>query len=563
MTPEARNTYLLSLGICFNISAMSCIFRYLIICLAFCFASLAATAKQIEIKEITLRNTVLEVNHDSASDLKFKKRIYENPPRLVFDILDAHLGNKSFVYNLPTGLDITRARVAQFDADTVRVVTEATTLTALEKVNIENIGKTLFFRYAIKDVVIQDFGFEDGNMRITADGSLVPRSIMLDNPERLVLDLIGARLKSTSQEKTYQNGTEEMRVTQFDSSIVRVVFTGRDTHNREVRISNNEKQVLVLGEGKENSEGFRADNKVLSIKLHRNSKEEVVYAVESSKKLDYKFLKLHNPERLVVDLIGLDYDDALGAEQLPETEFVQDLRFGLATLGKPVTRIVFDMKTKNVIEEFKESNGSKTLLIRMIGVSPDKVKGGVEIEAAQKSAGTVVVLDAGHGGYDSGAVYGGYNEKDITLDITRKVQEYLAAAGINVYMVRSEDRFISLAERVEVTNAVDPKIFVSIHVNALITNPEMQGLQTYYYSSTGKQLGAVIHKQLLTDVLMPDQRIRHANFWVTKYTKAPSVLLELGFMTNVAERKKLVRESYQNDLAKSVARGIIKYLEGL
>jgi N-acetylmuramoyl-L-alanine amidase len=50
---------------------------------------------------------------------------------------------------------------------------------------------------------------------------------------------------------------------------------------------------------------------------------------------------------------------------------------------------------------------------------------------------------------------------------------------------------------------------------------------------------------------------------VTKYTKAPSVLLELGFMTNVAERKKLVRESYQNDLAKSVARGIIKYLEGL
>ncbi|MBT6842894.1 MAG: AMIN domain-containing protein [Candidatus Melainabacteria bacterium] len=542
---------------------MSCIFRYLIICLAFCFASLAATAKQIEIKEITLRNTVLEVNHDSASDLKFKKRIYENPPRLVFDILDAHLGNKSFVYNLPTGLDITRARVAQFDADTVRVVTEATTLTALEKVNIENIGKTLFFRYAIKDVVIQDFGFEDGNMRITADGSLVPRSIMLDNPERLVLDLIGARLKSTSQEKTYQNGTEEMRVTQFDSSIVRVVFTGRDTHNREVRISNNEKQVLVLGEGKENSEGFRADNKVLSIKLHRNSKEEVVYAVESSKKLDYKFLKLHNPERLVVDLIGLDYDDALGAEQLPETEFVQDLRFGLATLGKPVTRIVFDMKTKNVIEEFKESNGSKTLLIRMIGVSPDKVKGGVEIEAAQKSAGTVVVLDAGHGGYDSGAVYGGYNEKDITLDITRKVQEYLAAAGINVYMVRSEDRFISLAERVEVTNAVDPKIFVSIHVNALITNPEMQGLQTYYYSSTGKQLGAVIHKQLLTDVLMPDQRIRHANFWVTKYTKAPSVLLELGFMTNVAERKKLVRESYQNDLAKSVARGIIKYLEGL
>ena len=76
MTPAGRNTHLRSFDICFNISAMSCIFRYLIICLAFCFASLAVSAKQIEIKEIALNNTVLEVNHDSASDLKFKKRIY-------------------------------------------------------------------------------------------------------------------------------------------------------------------------------------------------------------------------------------------------------------------------------------------------------------------------------------------------------------------------------------------------------------------------------------------------------------------------------------------------------
>ncbi|MDD9899189.1 MAG: N-acetylmuramoyl-L-alanine amidase [Candidatus Melainabacteria bacterium] len=538
---------------------MSCILRALILPLLL-FSLLPVQAKQIQVKTVELNNTVLKLNHDSFADLKFKRRIYENPPRLVFDILDARLGDRKFSFNLPEGLDVKRVRVAQFDENTVRVVSEASTISALEKVNVENIGQSLYFRYAVSDVTVQDFSFEDGDLRITADGVLAPRSILLDNPQRLVLDLIGAKLKSSSQVQTFDNGKERIKIAQFDKSIVRVVFTGPDTHDREVRISNNERQVLVLGKDKSDREDFKSKNRVLSIRLNRDSKDEVVYAINSTKRLDYKFLKLHNPERLVVDLIGMDYDDALGAEQLPETEFVENVRFGLATVGKPVTRVVFDLKSRNVVEEFKETRGSKTLLVRIIP-NKDKKKKDLDIEPAGKGAGTVVVLDAGHGGYDSGAVYGGYNEKDITLSITHKVKDYLEAAGIKVYMVRTEDRFISLAERVEVTNAVDPKIFVSIHVNALITNPEMQGLQTYYYSSTGKRLGAVIHKQLLGDIGMPDGRIRHANFWVTKYTKAPSVLLELGFMTNAQERKKLVKDSYQDELAKSVAKGVVKYLD--
>lgn len=535
-------------------------FRTLILLLLL-FISAPGEAKQIQIKEIELNNTVLKVNHDSFGDLQFKRRIYENPPRLVFDILGAHLGDKSFTYNLPEGVDVKRVRVAQFDEDTVRVVSEAATITALEKVNVENIGQALYFRYAVSDVTVQDFSFEDGDLRITADGTLTPRSILLDNPQRLVLDLIGAKLKNLSQAQSFDNGQERIKISQFDKSIVRIVFTGPDTHDREVRISDNERQVLVLGKDKSNREDFKSKDKVLSIKLNRDSKDEVVYAINSTKRLDYKFLKLHNPERLVVDLIGMDYDDALGAEQLPATEFVENVRFGLATIGKPVTRVVFDLKSRNVVEEFKESNGSKTLLVRIIpSKEGDKTKE-LDIAPAGKGAGTVVVLDAGHGGYDAGAVYGGYNEKDVTLSITHKVKDYLEAAGIKVYMVRTEDRFISLAERVEVTNAVDPKIFVSIHVNALITNPAISGLQTYYYSTAGKNLGAVIHKQLLGDIGMADGRIRHANFWVCKYTNAPSVLLELGFMTNVAERKKLVNDSYQDDLAKSVAKGIVKYLD--
>jgi len=128
-------------------------------------------------------------------------------------------------------------------------------------------------------------------------------------------------------------------------------------------------------------------------------------------------------------------------------------------------------------------------------------------------------------------------------------------------MTRNEDRFVSLAERVELSNTIEPKIFVSMHANALVTNPDMQGLQTYYHSDGGLKLGEYIHKRLVKDVGMPDQRVRHANFWVCKYTKAPSILLELGFMTSVEERNKLTRDSYQAELAKAISRGIIEYLE--
>ena len=127
-------------------------------------------------------------------------------------------------------------------------------------------------------------------------------------------------------------------------------------------------------------------------------------------------------------------------------------------------------------------------------------------------------------------------------------------------MTRNEDS-LSLAERVEISNSVNPAMFISIHVNALVTNPKMEGLQSYYYSSAGYKLASHLHKQLLKDVKMSDQRVRKASFWVCKYTKAPSTLLELGFMTSKDERKKLITDDYQDKLAKSVARGIVSYLE--
>jgi N-acetylmuramoyl-L-alanine amidase len=528
------------------------------------FIGVFAEEKKVVIGDAKLVGTDFQVPHDSFADLKFKKRIYDNPSRLVFDILGANLGNKVVSYDLPERFGLKQVRLAQFDKDTVRVVIEGATVTALEKVRIENVGRVLHFRFGMGNIKISDIAMEQANLRVVAEGAIVPRTILLDNPTRLVVDLIGSELKSPILAKSFNIADESIKVSQLDDSIVRIVFTGPKSNLRDVRISTNEKQLLVLQEGAKTAPEPQAAStisKLLSFKVTKSSPSETVFSLELKGEAKYKFLKLHNPERLVVDLVDVNFDEALSAEVLPETPHVKSTRFGLATLGRPVTRIVFDLKSADLIEEFKESLDKKFLYIRLQGSSKDKASGAGDLAVSLKSQGVRVVLDAGHGGYDHGAIYGGHNEKDINLQVATRVQENLKAAGIDAYMTRNEDRFMSLSERVELSNTIEPKIFVSMHANALVTNPDMQGLQTYYHSDGGLKLGEYIHKRLVKDVGMLDQRVRHANFWVCKYTKAPSILLELGFMTNVEERNKLTRDSYQAELAKAISRGIIEYLE--
>lgn len=539
-------------------------FLLLFLLVNFCFAT-QVFAKDLNITEVLYRNHVLSLKHDSFSDIKFKKRIYNDPARLVFDIYDAKLDSPlTFREENITG-DISSVRVAQFEANTVRIVCEAKNTIALEKIKIENIGQTLYFKFRVRNVILQDISFQDGDLRIVADGPMVPRTILLDDPERLVLDLIGAELKSVSQEQKIDNGVDEsIRISQFETSIVRVVFTGKKTHDREVRISDNEKQIIVIGkEGKSRArEGFTDELTKLAI-LNEDAKS-VTYQISGEKKLHYKFLKLHNPERLVVDFIDHEMNDSFGAEPLAETSMVSDIRFGKATVGRPVTRVVFDLRGSKIEEEFKENSDGTALYIRLKGEASDEEEDqeqDLDIKAINPSKKAIVVIDAGHGGYDYGAIYEGYNEKDINLDVANKVNSYLAQAGVDSYMTRTEDRFISLAERVDISNTVAPKIFVSVHSNAITSNTKMSGLQTYYYSSTGYKLASVIHKQLLKEVKMEDGHVRKSNFFVCKNTRAPSILIEMGFMTNKDELRKLTSYSYQNKLAKAIAEGIIEYLE--
>ena len=121
----------------------------LVLFLLFASTFSSVSAKEMAIEAVSYRNHVLSIKHDSFGDIKFKKRIYADPARLVFDIFDAKLGSsQTFRYDNITG-DISSVRVAQFEANTVRIVCEAKNTTALEKIKIENIGQTLYFKFQI------------------------------------------------------------------------------------------------------------------------------------------------------------------------------------------------------------------------------------------------------------------------------------------------------------------------------------------------------------------------------------------------------------------------------
>jgi N-acetylmuramoyl-L-alanine amidase len=172
-------------------------------------------------------------------------------------------------------------------------------------------------------------------------------------------------------------------------------------------------------------------------------------------------------------------------------------------------------------------------------------------------AGTVV-LDPGHGGYDPGGVPGQrYSEKAAALDIALRVRAGLIARGHRVVMTRASDVFVGLSDRVSISKRTSGSpVFVSIHLNSA-PNKDATGVETYYYSSKSTRLARAIHQQVLGAAGSPDRGVRRARFYVLRYNTRPSVLLELGFLTNATEGARISRSSkHRQKLADAVVSGI-------
>ncbi|MBD2082387.1 N-acetylmuramoyl-L-alanine amidase [Leptolyngbya sp. FACHB-17] len=173
----------------------------------------------------------------------------------------------------------------------------------------------------------------------------------------------------------------------------------------------------------------------------------------------------------------------------------------------------------------------------------------------------VVVIDPGHGGPDPGAVgIRGIQEKEIVLDISRRVQANLERGGVQVVMTRNADTDLDLQPRVDIAQRANATAFVSIHANAIsMSRPDVNGLETYYFQS-GLELARTIHRNVLQGTGVQDRGVRSARFFVLRRTSMPSVLVEVGFVTGRTDATRLAESSYRQRMADSIARGVLEYL---
>lgn len=158
-----------------------------------------------------------------------------------------------------------------------------------------------------------------------------------------------------------------------------------------------------------------------------------------------------------------------------------------------------------------------------------------------------IVVDAGHGGNDRGAVYGNFTEKDITLSIAKEIQKLNGKQDqYEVILIRNEDTYPSLSERTNQINKLNPEMVISLHVNtSLQQETSMHGTEVYVQNSEdSKKLAGKIYKKF--KVRKIEER---NNLHILRETKAPAVLVELGFINNSADRAYITSENGQKEIA--------------
>ncbi|GAB7386750.1 hypothetical protein BSNK01_05860 [Bacillaceae bacterium] len=289
-------------------------------------------------------------------------------------------------------------------------------------------------------------------------------------------------------------------------------------------------------------------NVVESISLNGN---DVIIEGDAPHRLQGKVFTLESPDRLVIDIPSAILADTLKAEREGvlsyEHPLVRSIRYSHYNDSPHMVRVVVDLKQK-VRYQWKNEDGGRFV---------------VSLAPVGKKALTVVI-DAGHGAHDPGALGKMSKEKDINLAIAKKIVSRLEQLeGIEVVPTRLTDTFLTLEERVKLANERSADLFISVHANSFPANPQAKGLETYYYTSMSKKFAEIVHRHLIEATGSYDRGVKTARFYVIRNTKMPAVLIETGFVTNPEEEKRLNSAAFQEAIARAVVEAIKEYQSGM
>lgn len=180
-------------------------------------------------------------------------------------------------------------------------------------------------------------------------------------------------------------------------------------------------------------------------------------------------------------------------------------------------------------------------------------------QASAKNFSTVVI-DPGHGGSDKGSNWYGVYEKNLSLDLSKRIQRILKSKGIPTVLTRNSDTYVALDKRAAIANRKSHFIFVSIHFNGH-RNTSYRGIETFYYpgSSKGSQLAGKIQHELGARIKTKNRGIKAARLKVLRLTKGPAVLIECGFLSNRWENNRCNASWLREIIAEEIVQGIMAY----
>jgi len=426
--------------------------------------------------------------------------------------------------------------------------------------NTTSDGKTLIISFepnkpapTINNISNISLGYVDGKEAVVLKGVKGNdyKSFILDNPTRYVLDLKDATLLGNLyQTFDYKLGfINSVRVSQFTPD------ANYDPNDKIVRV------VLDINSG-------------VSPKVNIVFKDDELYLVPENTLFNYINYNTYTSS-FDFSIPSMDINSVITDYVEPNNQLI--LSFDNGLLDLPIGSYNINDNFISTIEIEKTSN---TTIITMnlnkkINYDVDlnnsffKINVKSENTIPTNPSGKTIVIDAGHGGKDPGALsILGFKEKEVNLSIALKLENALRQKGYNVIMTRNTDTYVDLYERPKIANNVKADLFISIHCNSTLLN-SVNGLELLYCPATESSYKTVdqypfaksIHDSIVSSTGINSRGIKkRSDLVVLRLTNMPAVLIETAFLTNPDDSQKLIQDSFQQKVVQGIVNGVEQYM---
>jgi len=422
----------------------------------------------------------------------------------------------------------------------------------------------------------------------------------IGNPTRIFFDLSDTRLASTLVGKTFDvddGFLRKIRVAQFKPGKTRIVLEVDELSDYNAFLLSNPSRLIIDVHGKETAKASKEKRTGRELRTEAASAEEksadgpsrASEDRKTEKAVDRVVVKNGVPTRIVEPDDSNSENETEASARAPESKPEVKETAIVAAPAKRKPRARKETAPEFDIREAQPTASGDRSLIRALGLKIGKI-----------------VIDAGHGGHDTGTIGpNGLLEKDLVLDVARRLGKQLERLGAQVVYTRSDDTFIPLETRTAIANQEQADLFISIHANSS-SDPDARGVETYYLNFTSSrdalevaarenavsensihELQDLVKKIALKEKIeeshefaadvqaslhsglaakspgIRDRGVKKAPFIVLIGANMPSILAEISFVSNPGDERRLQTAEYRQRIAESLYRGIAKYVNGL